>query len=59
MKPLTAALTAFILLGSPALAGGIVFDFPRLIWPDASPTTPTQGCHDPATIGTSACVPDH
>lgn len=43
MKPavLTLVLSA---LAAPAMAGGVILDFPTLTWPEPQPTVSTSNC---------------
>lgn len=54
MKSVARALTALFLLASPALADSMVFDLPRLTWPDDGSATVSQGCTNPSPPGAAA-----
>lgn len=54
MKHLLVA--TFILASTPALAGGYVFDLPRLSWPTETDAPVAQGCIKPATIAPTCAL---
>jgi hypothetical protein len=56
MKRFAPALVALTLLAGPALAGGVVMDFPHLTWPDDSATTRACGTHSTPTPAATCSV---
>ena len=47
---------AFTALSAPAFAGGLIFDLPRLTFPDPKPPVVSQTCTTPTTLNTGNCT---
>lgn len=52
----TLLAVAVAALAAPAMAGGISFDLPRLIFPTPKPVVSSQSCTAPTTLNAPACA---